>query len=102
MGDCRSCGRCQHFYNGQCMEESQCMRDVDEARYNGLIEGRRLGKADAIEKVEKAITKIQSLADECKNKAFNFEAEDNIEFADKYYAKQVAYLTAIKILKETK
>lgn len=52
--DSWTCGRCKYFYNGQCMEEEQCMRVVDEARYNGIIEGRRDERKKIIEIIDSA------------------------------------------------
>lgn len=51
MSDSRSCGRCIYYNSitNECGEEPKCMRDVDEAKYTSYIEGKKQGRADAIE-----------------------------------------------------
>lgn len=51
MSDLRSCGRCIYFnlITYECAEEPKCMKEVDEAKYTSYIEGKKQGRADAID-----------------------------------------------------
>lgn len=51
MSDSRSCGRCIYYNSitNECGEESKCMRDVDEAKYTGYLEGIIAGAKDFAE-----------------------------------------------------
>lgn len=53
MSDDRSCGKCIYFNSTirSCEADSYCARDLDKARYNGFLEGKKQGRSDAIEEL---------------------------------------------------
>lgn len=55
MSDARSCGNCIYFNHLilDCQAETQCMKDVDEAKYTAYIEGKKQGRAEVIDLIDR-------------------------------------------------
>lgn len=49
--------------------------------------------------IDEIIKRLQVLADECRKAGFDAESKGYNNIADKYYAKQSAYLSAIEVIK---